>query len=399
MLKGKKIIIGISGGIAAYKTPLLIRMLIKAGCEVKVVTTKNALEFVTLTTLRTLSNSSVYCDVFPKDLDYSTEHISITDWADLLVLAPATANIIGKHANGIADDALSTTLLAFDMDIFVAPAMNTKMYNNPIVKNNIDSLKKQRVKFISPAKGQLACGYDGDGRMEEPENIFAEIKNYFENSLPLTDKVVLVTAGPTYEQIDAVRFIGNYSTGKMGFCIAEELASQGAKVILISGPTALNVSNPNIKRIDVKCAEDMYNAATKHFLECDAAILSAAVADYKPTITAPNKIKKTEDSLNISLTQTKDILSSLGALKKENQILVGFALETDNEVENAKLKLKKKNLDFIVLNSLNDKGAGFGTPTNKVSLIDKKEKIESLPLKSKEEVAQDIVKKLVSLLK
>ena len=397
MLRDKKIIIGISGGIAAYKIPLLIRLLVKEGAQVKIIATNNALEFVTLTTLRTLSNNSVYHQLFPKEIDYSTEHISISDWGDLFVLAPATANIIGKYANGIADDALSTTLLAFNKDVFIAPAMNTKMYNNPAVKANISKLKSFGANFISPTLGNLACGYDGEGRMEDVENIFSRIREYFQKDLPLKGKTVLVTAGPTYEQIDAVRFIGNYSSGKMGFCLAEEIAKQGGKVILIAGPVSLTTQNKDITRIDVKSAEEMYLEANKYFPDADVAILSAAVADYKPKQEFKNKLKKTQSSLNIELCPTKDILKSLGEKKKDGQILIGFALETDNEIENAKKKLNTKNLDFIVLNSLNDKGAGFGTPTNKVTIIDKDE-ILSLSLKSKEEVAQDIVKKLVTFL-
>lgn len=397
MLTGKKILIGISGGIAAYKTPLLIRQLIKRGCQVKIVATHNALEFVTLTTLRTLSQNNVYYDTFSKDGEYSTEHISLTDWADCFIIAPATANIIGKYANGIADDALSTSLLAFDKEIFLAPAMNTKMYNNPIVQENINKIAKRGVKIISPTQGNLACGYDGDGRMEEPEIIANIIEEYYSNNLPLKDKTYLVTAGGTQEKIDAVRYIGNNSSGKMGYCIAEELASKGAKVILISGKTHIKTSNLNIKLINIVSAQEMFDEAIKHFPQCNGAILSAAVADYKPAITAPNKIKKTSQELSITLTPTCDILATLGKTKKENQVLVGFALETDNEVENAKNKLKKKNLDFIVLNSLNDKGAGFEVSTNKITIIDKEEKVENFELKSKEDVAKDIVNKLIEL--
>ena len=397
MLTGKKVLIGISGGIAAYKTPLLIRLLIKRGCQVKVVATHNALEFVTLTTLRTLSQHNVYYDMLSSEGEYSTEHISLTDWADCFIIAPATANIIGKYANGIADDALSTSLLAFNKEIFLAPAMNTKMYNNPIVQENISKLAKRGVKMISPTQGNLACGYDGDGRMEEPEIIANIVEAYYSNNLPLKNKTYLVTAGGTQEKIDAVRYIGNNSSGKMGYCIAEELASKGAKVILISGKTHLKTSNPNIKLINIVSAQEMFDETIKYFPQCDGAILCAAVADYKPTYASPNKIKKTSQELTITLTPTCDILATLGKEKKENQILVGFALETDNEVENAKNKLKKKNLDFIVLNSLNDKGAGFEVSTNKITIIDKEEKVENFELKSKEEVAKDIVNKLIEL--
>ncbi|MFA6200450.1 MAG: bifunctional phosphopantothenoylcysteine decarboxylase/phosphopantothenate--cysteine ligase CoaBC [Bacteroidales bacterium] len=397
MLTGKKILIGISGGIAAYKTPLLIRELIKRGCKIKVVATHNALEFVTLTTLRTLSQNNVYFDIFSTEGEYSTEHISLTDWADCFIVAPATANIIGKFAHGIADDALSTTLLAFNKEVFLAPSMNTKMYHNPIVQENIKKLEELGVKIISPTKGNLACGYDGDGRMEEPKEIVKLMEDYYSNNLPLKNKTILVTAGGTQEKIDAVRYIGNNSSGKMGFCIAEELASKGANVILICGKTSLTTCNPNIKQINIVSAQEMYDETMKYFPTCNAAILSAAVADYKPIIAAKNKIKKTSQDLTITLTPTCDILASLGKEKKENQILVGFALETDNEEENAKEKLKKKNLDFIILNSLNDKGAGFEVSTNKITIIDKDEKVEKFELKSKEEVAKDIVNKLISL--
>ena len=397
MLTGKKILIGISGGIAAYKTPLLIRELIKRGCEIKVVATHNALEFVTLTTLRTLSQNNVYFDIFSTEGEYSTEHISLTDWADCFIVAPATANIIGKFAHGIADDALSTTLLAFNKEVFLAPSMNTKMYHNPIIQENIKKLEELGVKIISPTKGNLACGYDGDGRMEEPKEIVKLMEDYYSNNLPLKNKTILVTAGGTQEKIDAVRYIGNNSSGKMGFCIAEELASKGANVILICGKTFLTTCNPNIKLINIVSAQEMYDETMKYFPTCNAAILSAAVADYKPIISAENKIKKTSQDLTITLTPTCDILASLGKEKKENQILVGFALETDNEEENAKEKLKKKNLDFIILNSLNDKGAGFEVSTNKITIIDKDEKVEKFELKSKEEVAKDIVNKLISL--
>ncbi len=396
MLAGKKILIGISGGIAAYKTPFLIRELIKKGCEVKVVVTNNALEFVTLTTLKTLSQNEVYYDMFSNN-EYSTEHISLTDWADCFVVAPATANIIGKFANGIADCPLSTSLLAFDKDVFIAPAMNTKMYSNLSVKKNIQTLKAFGVNFISSTKGYLACGYEGEGRMEEPSEIVRFIEEFYSKKLELKDKTILVTAGGTQEQIDAVRYIGNNSSGKMGYAIAEELASRGAKVILVSGRTYLEVKNNNITLINIVSSHDMFVQATKHFPKCDAAILSAAVADYKPEHQAKNKIKKKQTNLTLTLIPTEDILATLGKSKKKNQILVGFALETDNELENAKKKLTNKNLDFIVLNSLRDKGAGFGTPTNKITIIDKNNNIENFKLKTKEEVAVDIVNKLVSL--
>lgn len=396
MLSGKNILIGISGGIAAYKTPFLIRELIKKSCQVKVVVTKNALEFVTLTTLKTLSQNDVYHDMFLHN-EYSTEHISLTDWADCFVVAPATANIIGKYVNGIADCPLSTSLLAFNKDVFIAPAMNSKMFSNPILQKNIQTLKSIGISFISSTKGYLACGYEGEGRMEEPIEIVRFMEEFYSKKLELKGKTVLVTAGGTQEQIDAVRYIGNNSSGKMGFCIAEELANRGAKVILITGRTHLEVKNNNITLVNVISSHEMFIQTTKHFPKSDVAILSAAVSDYRPEQQAKNKIKKTQANLTITLTPTEDILATLGKTKKKNQILVGFALETDNELENAKKKLTKKNLDFIVLNSLNDKGAGFGTSTNKITIIDKNNKIEHFKLKSKEEVAVDIVNKLISL--
>lgn len=397
MLSGKKILIGISGGIAAYKIPLLIRELIKKDCQVKVITTQNALEFVTLTTLRTLSQNKVYHQMFTSGEEYSTEHISLTDWADIFILAPATANIIGKMANGLADCTLSTSLIAFNKHIFIAPAMNTKMYNNAIVQENLRKIESLGAKIISPTKGDLACGYDGDGRMEEPIEIVKKIETYISNYQSLKGKTVLVTAGGTQEKIDAVRYIGNNSSGKMGYSIAEELALKGAEVILVSGKTHLTIKHPNIKLINVVSADEMFCETTKYFPQSDIAILSAAVADFKPINVSETKIKKTGQDLTITLTPTSDILATLGKTKKENQILIGFALETDNEKENAIKKLKNKNLDFIVLNSLNDKGAGFETPTNKITIIDKNLDTQEYKLKTKEEVAIDIVNKLISL--
>ena len=397
MLTGKKILIGISGGIAAYKTPLLIRELIKKNCQVRVVTTKNALEFVTLTTLQTVSQHKVYVDMFSKDEEYSTEHISLTDWADCFIVAPATANIISKMANGLADCALSTSLLAFNKDLFVAPAMNSKMYNNPVTQENIRKIELIGANIISPTIGNLACGYDGEGRMEEPSEIVKKLENFYSKNLDLKNKTIIVTAASTQEKIDAVRYIGNNSSGKMGFCIANELAVRGANVILISGKTHLSVNNPNIQLIKVTSASEMFEQTTKYFPQSDAAILSAAVADFRPLNPSKNKIKKTSQDLTITLTPTTDILATLGKTKTKNQILVGFALETDNEIENAIKKLKKKNLDFIVLNSLNDQGAGFDVSTNKITIIDKNLKVEEFQLKTKEEVSIDIVNKLISL--
>lgn len=392
------VVIAISGGIAAYKIPFLIRLFRKAGHKVKVVVTKNALNFVTEATLQTLSDNLVYSDMFAGNKDM-TEHISITDWADYYIVAPATANIIGKYANAIADDCISTTLLAFDKDVFLAPAMNTKMYANKGVQNNLRILASRGVNIISPNCGELACGANGDGRMAEPEEIFAFVNNHIAKSKILAGKTICVTAGPTYEQIDPVRFIGNNSSGKMGFAIAESLAAKGALVKLIAGPTHLNTKNCNIERIDVKSAEQMYNATVKEFEQADVAILSAAVADYTPKNVFSQKVKKADNVLNIELQPTKDILAQLGRMKTDKQTLVGFALETNDEENNAKQKLSKKNLDFIVLNSLNDKNACFGFDTNKVTIIDSNGNMTKTDLKSKSEIAEDVVSKLIDTIK
>lgn len=392
------VVIAISGGIAAYKIPFLIRLFRKAGHKVKVVVTKNALNFVTEATLQTLSDNLVYSDMFAGNKDM-TEHISIADWADYYIVAPATANIIGKYANAIADDCISTTLLAFDKDVFFAPAMNTKMYANKGVQNNLQILASRGVNIISPNCGELACGANGDGRMAEPEEIFAFVNNHIAKSKILAGKTICVTAGPTYEQIDPVRFIGNNSSGKMGFAIAESLAAKGALVKLIAGPTHLNTKNCNIERIDVKSAEQMYNATVKEFEQADVAILSAAVADYTPKNVFSQKVKKADNVLNIELQPTKDILAQLGKMKTDKQTLVGFALETNNEENNAKQKLSKKNLDFIVLNSLNDKNACFGFDTNKVTIIDSNGNMTKTDLKSKSEIAEDVISKLIDTIK
>ena len=396
----KKIIVGITGGIAAYKIPQLIRLFAKNGDEVKVVATKNALQFVTELTLETVSGNAVYSDVFAPRNEYSTEHIALADWADMIVVAPATANIIGKFASGIADDALSTLLLAFAKDIVVCPAMNTNMYNSPVVQENLNCLKDKGVNILSPAEGELACGTSGVGRMPEPEEIFEFAEVVFAKKLSMSGKTVLVTAGPTYERIDSVRFIGNFSTGKMGFAVAEELAERGAKVILVAGPTSLTAKHRNIKQINVESAREMYAAATENFGSCDAAILSAAVADYRPENVADHKIKKTADTetLDIHLVQNPDILATLGKMKTGRQLLVGFALETDNELENAKSKLARKNLDMIVLNSLKDKGAGFGHDTNKVTIITADGTVTEGTLKSKAAVAKDIADRMEGLM-
>ena len=392
-MKGIKVLLGISGGIAAYKSAYLLRLFKKAGAEVKVVATQNALEFITSITLESLSQNKVYSSVFGRDNDYSTEHISLTDWADILVVAPATANIIGKFANGIADDALSTTFMAFNKKVFIAPAMNCKMYENFAFKNNINDLIAQNIDIIEPDEGFLACGYEGKGRMEEPEIIFSKVEAYLNEINELSGIEVLITAGPTFEAIDPVRYIGNHSSGIMGFEIAKAFGDKGAKVNLVAGPCTLELSHHNINRVNVVSAAEMYEACKEIFPKASFAILSAAVADYTIKKPAKSKIKKTDANakLSLELTPTTDILASLGKIKKKNQVLAGFALETDNEVKNAFLKLGSKNLDFIVLNSLKDKGAGFKSKNNKISIINNKKEIIRYDLKPKNLVARDIL--------
>lgn len=384
------ILIGISGGIAAYKSLSLIRLFVKSGFNVKVVATHNALQFVTPLSIETLSNNKLYTDVFDSPEEYSTEHISISDFADVFIIAPATANVIGKFASGIADDAISTTFLACNKPVFIAPAMNNRMYHHPLVQKNIDSLKNIGVHFINPTSGDLACGYKAEGRMEEPDAIFNQVVAFLNQSQSLTGKKVMVTAGPTVEAIDPVRFISNHSSGKMGIAIAYNLAQRGAEVTLVCGP--VNVStNSSVKRIDVTSASEMLDVCTKLHPSMDVLVMAAAVADYTPEMVATSKIKKSDNNLSIALKKTSDILKVLGENKQPHQLHVGFALETDHEEANALDKLSRKNLDFIVLNSLNDKGAGFGGDTNKITIIDKDQNTTVFPLKSKDEVANDIV--------
>lgn len=396
MLEGKKILLGISGGIAAYKSMFLIRLFKKAGAEVRVVATESAMWFVSRVTIESLSQNKLYDQVFGEDNDYTTEHISLTDWGDVFVVAPATANIIGKYANGIADDALSTSLMAFDKKVFVAPAMNCKMYENFAFQSNLNRLKENNIEIIEPASGYLACGYEGKGRMEEPEVIFSVIEKYFSQKQDLSGKKILISAGPTHENIDPVRYIGNHSSGKMGFAIAEELANRGALVKLVAGPVNIETANERISRIDVTTADEMHRACTEVFPLMDAAILTAAVADFRPEKPAEKKIKRNGEKLTIELVPNPDILAALGKIKNDKQVLAGFALETDNEEANARKKLKNKNLDFIVINSLNDTGAGFGADTNKITILDNKNRLSGFDLKNKKLVAHDIVNKLVT---
>lgn len=394
MLKGKHILLGISGGIAAYKTPELIRLFVKAGAEVKVVATTNALEFVTRLTLQTVSKNAVYTNTFEEANEYSTEHIALNDWADILLVAPATANILGKFAGGIADDALSTTYLAFNKPVFVAPAMNCKMWEHVAVQENMEKLRSRGVRFIESTEGELACGDTGKGRMEEPIVMFRMISEFFGQDLPWSGKTILITAGPTYEKIDPVRFIGNYSSGKMGFALAEACANRGAQVKLIAGPVSLKTIHPQIERIDVESAAEMFEAATSRFPSTDAAILCAAVADFTPAKQLDSKKKRGEEDLLVQLRPTRDIAATLGTLKKKRQVLVGFALETDAERQNALSKLERKNLDFIVLNSLRNPGAGFQFDTNQITILKRDGGEYTFPLKTKKEVAEDILNEL-----
>ncbi len=390
-LKNKNIILGITGGIAAYKSAFLTRLLVKAGANVKVIMTPNAKQFITPLTLATLSKNVVYSEFFNAENGNWNSHVDLGLWADLMIIAPATASSIGKMANGIADNLLITTYLSAKCPIFIAPAMDLDMYKHPSTTKNIDTLKSFQNIIIEPPSGELASGLDGKGRMEEPENIIKVLNNYFSKKQDFKNKTILITAGPTYEKIDPVRFIGNYSSGKMGFAIAEEFADRGALVKLISGPVNINTTNKNIEIFNIESAEEMHQKSIEIFPKTDIAIMVAAVADFTPKIKSETKIKREKNNLNIELQPTKDIAAELGKIKKENQILVGFALETDNEKENASKKLSKKNLDLIILNSLNDKGSGFKNDTNKITIIDKNNKFVNFELKSKSEVATDIV--------
>lgn len=397
VLSGKKVLLGVSGGIAAYKTAALVRLFIKAGAQVQVVMTPASKDFVTPLTLSTLSKNPVHSSFFNEE-DENAEwnnHVELGLWADLMLIAPATANTLSKMANGNCDNLLIAAYLSAKCPVYFAPAMDLDMYKHPSTISSFNLLKKFGNIMIPAESGELASGLSGEGRMAEPENIIDFLERDLESKLPLKGKKILITAGPTYEAIDPVRFIGNHSSGKMGFDIAEKAAELGAEVTLISGPTHLNVKNSVINLFRVTSAQEMYDACHKHFNEVDVAICAAAVADYRPKFVAEQKIKKADASLNIELEKTQDILASLGKIK-ENQFLIGFALETENEVENAQLKIQKKNLDLIVLNSLQDAGAGFGKPTNKITFIDKHFKVEPMDLKSKELVAADIMNKVIS---
>jgi len=399
MLEGKKILLGVTGGIAAYKTAFLVRLLIKAGAEVKVILTESAASFVTPLTLATLSKNPVHLD-FIKEEDGTIDwdnHVELGLWADLMIIAPATANTLSKMANGSCDNLLLATYLSAKCPVYFAPAMDLDMYRHPSTKASIEKLQSFGNIMIPAATGELASGLAGEGRMEEPEKIVEVVLQHMRKGLPLENKKVLITAGPTHEAIDPVRYIGNHSTGLMGVELAEKASSLGAVVTLVLGPSHLELKDPSIELIRVNSADEMYAAAMNSFDKADVVISAAAVADYKPKSVAKDKIKKKTDTLTLDLVKNQDILMSMGKVKK-GQFLVGFALETENELSNALQKLKKKNLDAIVLNSLKDKGAGFGGSTNKVTFIDKNSSIKSFDVKTKADVALDIWNEIVDRL-
>ena len=400
ILKEKKILLGITAGIAAYKTASLVRLFIKLGAEVKVIMTPASKNFITPLTLSTLSKNPVHSTFYSKEDENElwNNHVELGLWADYMLIAPATANTLSKMANGTCDNLLLATYLSSKCPVYFAPAMDLDMYKHPSSIESLNKLQSFNNIIIPATSGELASGLIGEGRMAEPEDIVCFIEKDISSKLPLKGKKVLVTAGPTYEAIDPVRFIGNNSSGKMGFAIASAAANLGAEVFLISGPSNQQIKHSLVHRVDVVSAEEMYDASHLYFKDVDIAILSAAVADYKPKNSASKKIKKTDTALELLLSPTKDILASLGAIKKQ-QYLVGFALETNNEIENAKGKLKRKNLDAIILNSLQDKGAGFANDTNKITIIDKEFNEKAFKLKSKVAVAKDIMNEIVNRIK
>ena len=393
MLSGKKVLLGVTAGIAAYKTAYIVRLFIKAGAEVRVVMTPEAKEFVTPLTLSTLSKNEVVSSFTNEEGETWNNHVDLGLWADFMLIAPATANTLSKMANGHSDNILLATYLSAKCPVYFAPAMDLDMYKHPSTKASFQKLEEFQNKMIPVGSGELASGLSGEGRMAEPEEIVQFITKDLQAQLPLYQKKILITAGPTYEAIDPVRFIGNHSSGKMGYAIAEEAASLGAEVILVSGPTALQVTHQNIKLVRVTSTQEMYEQVHQYYAQVNVAIAAAAVSDYKPKQIAHQKIKKSDAEISIELEKTQDILLSLGKAKKD-QLLIGFALETENEVENAKGKLARKNLDFIVLNSLNDKGAGFQAATNKIKII-YPDQIKEFGLKSKQEVAKDILNEVI----
>ena len=396
MLKGKKIVLGITGSIAAYKACQIIRLLVKAGAEVQVVITPAGKEFITPITLSALTQKPVISEFFAQRDGTWHSHVALGLWADAMLIAPCTASTLGKMAHGVADNMLITTYLSMKAPVFIAPAMDLDMYAHPTTQQNLDTLRSFGNHIIEPQSGFLASGLEGKGRMEEPEKIVEVLDVFFSKSLPLTGKNILITSGPTYEKIDPVRFIGNYSSGKMGFALAEECARRGANVKLVAGPVAIQAKHENIQRIDVESGEEMYQAAVQHFPDCDAAILCAAVADYRPAEQADKKLKREADDLLLRLVPTRDIAAELGRMKSNEQVLVGFALETNDEETNAQKKLEKKNLDFIVLNSLQNKGTCFRSDENQITIISRNGKIE-YPKKPKKDVASDIIDNLFCL--
>lgn len=393
-MQGKHIIVGVTGGIAAYKTAILVRELVKRGAEVKVIMTEKAKEFITPLTLATLSRNPVLVDFFDPTDGRWNSHVSLGLWADAYIIAPATANTLAKMAHGIADNLLTTTYLSARCPVFAAPAMDLDMYAHVATQENLQTLRNRGVQMIEPASGFLASGLEGKGRMAEPEVIAQFVADKLQDNLPLAGKHILITAGPTYEKIDPVRFIGNYSSGKMGYAIAERCAQLGATVTLVSGPVQIKAQHANIHVTAVESAAEMFQATTTAFSQADAAILCAAVADFTPATKANSKIKRGDSGMSIELQPTKDIAAALGSAKKDTQVLVGFALETDNEAANAASKLARKNLDFIVLNSLRNPGTCFGYDNNQITIIDRNGQTKAFPAKSKQAVAADIVENL-----
>jgi len=394
VLQGKKIILGVTGSIAAYKSAQLIRLLVKQGAEVKVIMTTLAKEFITPLTLATLAKNPILIDFFDPTNGNWNSHVDLGLWADAYLIAPATANTMAKMATGVADNLLLTTYLSAKCPVFIAPAMDLDMFAHPSTQRNMEALKAIGNQIIEPTSGELASGLEGKGRMEEPEEIVRYLIHYFTEK-PLLGKKILITAGPTYEKIDPVRFVGNYSSGKMGFALAEDCASKGAEVCLIAGPVQIKSSHKNIERIDVTSAMDMYEAVMQRFYGMDGAILCAAVADFTPIQTAQSKLKREKDNLILELKPTQDIAAAVGAMKMDHQFLVGFALETTNEEANALSKMERKNFDFIVLNSLQDAQAGFGFETNKISILHRSGTKKRFELKNKKEVAADIIDEII----
>ena len=394
MLRGSNILLGVTGSIAAYKSAILIRSLVKEGANVKVVMTPSATDFISPLTLATLSKNPVHVDFFNEKSGEWASHVELGIWADLYVIAPATANSIAKFANGICEDLLAAVYLSARCPVIIAPAMDLDMYQHPSTRKNMESLTGYGNTILRADYGELASGLVGEGRMTEPEEIVAIITKFLQRRQSFHGKTALITAGPTYEAIDPVRFIGNHSSGKMGYAIARQLADRGAMVTLVSGPTGLILSHPNISLEQVTTAQEMYAKCNEVFDESDIIVFSAAVADYRPLETAREKIKKSDESMHIDLRKTVDIAATLGKRKRKNQLMVGFALESENELQNAKDKLRRKNFDFIVLNSIRDNGAGFGFDTNKISILRRDDTVKAFDLKSKTEVATDIINEI-----